>query len=173
MDGLKWIKLVVLAALTACFLLQVKDWLVKFLAGKTVATVQTEHHEWLKFPVMAVCPGFKRGTYDKAGNQYFVSPLSYLPGGVVTDVNIIREWWNNVTFGLEEVMSEITVQGQELDVGELLIGVDGTVGNPDLTVTEVWASFGKCYIFNFIREARPFDAIKISFRHDHAKDIGM
>ncbi len=84
-----------------CFNLQCKIYLPKYLQSKTTTTTETENYPCIPLPYMAVCPGYKRGTFEKGKNIWYME----------NDQEFIRDpegWWGEHTLDLEEGLTWIS-----------------------------------------------------------------
>ncbi len=62
-------RFVLILALLACFAVQVKNVLVKFVKGQTTIAATTEFLNEAELPVLSFCPGYKHDYFSEQMNN--------------------------------------------------------------------------------------------------------
>ena len=175
---LRGIALLVLAVL---FGVQVKDGLVKFLEGKTISTTTTEHYPEMTFPVLTLCPGFRKEAFEGVEMyDHFPSVLSRNVSRNYTE-DEVRSWWNGAAYGFFETF-EYMARNEErnfsagafVSAKEALEGdpTGATFGSGDLMIEQISTYPGKCFVINATRPFKPFESLMVAMNASVIKKIG-
>ncbi len=65
----KLCKLILILALLACFAVQVKQVVVKFVKGQTTIAATTEFLNEAELPVLSFCPGYRHDYFSEQMNS--------------------------------------------------------------------------------------------------------